>query len=119
MRLSARQASMSNDFDPRRIRPLRSKLLVRQYTKPERVKSIIIPIAARADETLSLWELDRYGADCEEIVGQSLVPGDLIQTNAFGGVYAGSCETADAEGVPYLADYFFIDARQVRSVVRY
>lgn len=106
-------------MNPSSLRPIGTRILARLYVKPPTVKGIILPEEHRPDETLSLYEVVRCTQRAEDLLGYRLDEGDIIKTDPFAGVFAGSERVEYSDGRPYDADYFFIDARQVRTVIRY
>ncbi len=76
-------------LDITKVRPLRGRVVVRRYEKPETVHGLIIPEPWREDATQSLWELVSWAPDVEEELGIALTEGTIIQTRPYRGVALG------------------------------
>lgn len=103
-------------FDPDTVRPLGARILVRKYTRPEKVGSLFIPETAQHDDTNSLWEVVKWTPKALDIVNaltaRVLEEDDIIQTRPWRG-----------EQLPPNVDpsgkHFLIDAHEVINLIQW
>lgn len=90
------------------IRPLRNKILVRQYKRPEQVGSVLIPEPLRMNLTYDVWEFVKAHPSVEERFGIKFTEGDILKTFPFAGIYVAEIDNVH---------YFMIDASAVESLI--
>lgn len=69
------------------IKPLKTRILVRKYKRPEKVGSIFLNPAWLVDNSRALWEVVKASAKAEEYLGVALPPETILVTLPSRGVH--------------------------------
>jgi len=70
------------------ITPYKTRILVKKYTKPKKIGSILINPAWRVDNSRALWEVVKAGKAAEEYLGLELPPNTILITLPNRGSFA-------------------------------
>lgn len=101
---------------PDQLRPLRTLILVKKYTKPERIGRLYVNPAWRVDNSRALWELVKSTPAAEEVLGTSLDRNCIVVTRPYSGVYVKDVELPKREDGS-RPQAFLIDAKAVEQVI--
>ena len=72
---------------PDEIEPYGSRLLVKKYTKPDKIGSIYVNPAWKQDNSRALWELVKMSPGAEKYLGLKMPVGSIIITLPNRGVH--------------------------------
>ena len=90
------------------VEPYKTRILVRKYSKPERVGSILLNPAWLVDNSRALWEVVKASKKAEEYLGLPLPPDTILVTLPNRGLF---------QNLDEKEEHYFLFAEEVVKVI--